>query len=101
MDKLTDYQWPGNVRELENIIERAVITSSGNKLILGDWFSKNSASYDNTQILKLEDNERQHIINALSITGWRVSGEKGAAKLLGINAKTLYSKMSKLNIKRP
>ena len=100
MDTLQAYHWPGNVRELENIIERAVIISRENQLELGDWLPKVVASPNKTTISPLEENEREHIIKALEITGWRVSGEKGAAKILRINPKTLQSRMRKLSIHR-
>lgn len=47
-----------------------------------------------------EDNQRSHIISVLKLTDWKVSGSNGAAKMLDLNAKTLYSKMRKLDIKR-
>ncbi len=100
MRRIYSYHWPGNVRELENIIERALVISRGNKLELGDWFSKSSGSPNPAGVVTLEERERQHIMDVLELTGWRVSGEKGAAKLLGINPKTLESRMRKLNVKR-
>ncbi len=100
LDRLTDYDWPGNVRELENIIERAVIITPGEQLVIGDWLPKSSTPPDSTAGT-LEEVERDHIIRVLKRTNWRVSGEKGAAKILGINAKTLDSRMRKLNIRRP
>jgi formate hydrogenlyase transcriptional activator len=48
----------------------------------------------------LEEVEKRHIIEALNNTGWRVSGKYGAAEILGINPKTLESKMQKLGIQR-
>jgi transcriptional regulator with GAF, ATPase, and Fis domain len=48
----------------------------------------------------LEETERHHILAALEQTNWRVSGEKGAAKILGINPKTLESRMKKLGIRK-
>jgi len=101
MSTLQEYDWPGNVRELENIIERAVIVSHGKQLKLEDWLSKRDAGKTGrSDISTLEENERQHIIQALTLTNWRVSGEKGAAKILGINDKTLYSRMQKLGINK-
>jgi transcriptional regulator with PAS, ATPase and Fis domain len=100
LDILEQYHWPGNVRELENIIERAVIISQGKKLLLGDWLSQTGTSSDTPHIYPLEEMERRYILEVLEITNWRVSGEKGAAKILGINSKTLDSKMKKLNIER-
>jgi transcriptional regulator with GAF, ATPase, and Fis domain len=98
MDALISYNWPGNVRELENIIERAVITSRAKTLQLGDWLPHNGSASKLPGFMTLDENERQHVIKALNLTNWRVSGEKGAAKILGINPKTLESRMKKLNI---
>lgn len=101
IDRLFDYNWPGNIRELENIIERSIIISSNKKLVLGDWFQKDDGLNNNhSEIQTLETLERQHIIKALEKTGWRVSGEKGAAKILGLKSTTLDARMRKLNIKR-
>jgi formate hydrogenlyase transcriptional activator len=105
IDALVAYDWPGNIRELENIIERAMILSRGGVLEYGDWIpvqampapgNGNAASSS----AKLEDIERDHIIETLKKTGWKVSGDKGAAKILGLNATTLEAKMKKLGIKR-
>jgi len=97
MKALETYHWPGNVRELENIIERTVITSRDKKFKIGDWLPTNN-SHGIPGFSSLEENERQHIVAALQMTNWRVSGEKGAAKVLGINPKTLESRMKKLDI---
>lgn len=100
MDTLQAYPWPGNVRELENMIERAVIVSRGTKLELGDWFSKEVVLPDKGGLVTLEENERRHIQEALDQNNWRVSGEKGAAKILDINPHTLLSRMKKLGIEK-
>jgi PAS domain S-box-containing protein len=100
IDKLVLYHWPGNVRELENIIERAVIISPGNELRLGDWLAKSDELNESGQVQTLEQIEKEHIVEILKMTGWRVSGEKGAAKLLGIKPPTLVSRMKKLGIER-
>ena len=99
MDRLQAYQWPGNVRELENIIERAVIVSQGKQLELGDWVPK-TGEVQGKQLETLEDIEREHITDVLQSTYWRVSGKKGAAKILGLKPTTLESRIKKLNIKR-
>jgi len=101
MDALINYSWPGNVRELENIIERAVIITRGNNLDLGDSFPKNIGVLQKEKITTLEENERSYILKALEFTNWKISGERGAAKLLGIKRTTLESRMKKLNIQRP
>ena len=99
---LERYPWPGNVRELENIIERAVIVSQSAQLELGDWFSKEAdATLRHLKTMSLEDVEREHILKVLEMTNWRISGENGAAKILGLKRTTLQSRMEKLGIQRP
>jgi formate hydrogenlyase transcriptional activator len=100
MHALQNYHWPGNIRELENIIERGVVTSKGNRLEIGKWFQPETPEMNPTGVPTLEENERQLILKALKETGWRISGEKGAAKILDINPHTLISRMKKLGIKR-
>jgi transcriptional regulator with GAF, ATPase, and Fis domain len=100
MDVLLAYGWPGNVRELENVIERSVILSPGTRLELGDWLPKQGLSSSAKPIPTLEELEREHIIGVLEKTGWRVSGEKGAAKLLNIKSTTLDARIKKLGIKK-
>ena len=101
MADLMNYPWAGNVRELENVIERAMIISTGKNLDLGNSLTMHSEISKKRKIATLEDNERLHILKALEFTTWRVSGEKGAAKLLGLNRTTLEARMKKLNIERP
>lgn len=100
MNALTTYDWPGNIRELENIVERALILSQGSTLEFGDWLPVQKKSNGNVNQQKLNDVERDHIIEVLNKTGWKVSGEKGAAKILGLNATTLEARMKKLGIRR-
>jgi PAS domain S-box-containing protein len=100
MDRLMEYNWPGNVRELENIIERAVVICDGSRITMGSWIPENHTNAANT-LLTLEENERKHILRALKATNWKVSGEKGAARLLGMKRTTLQARMKKLGIERP
>ena len=101
MDALMAYNWPGNIRELENIIERAMILSTDGTLQYGEWIPTEKIEVNGSPAAsKLEDIERNHIIETLNKTGWKVSGEKGAAKILGLNATTLEARMKKLGIKR-
>lgn len=100
MTALMDYDWPGNIRELENIIERAMILSPGNSLDYGEWIPVEKMPLTKSQPAKLGDLEKEHIIETLRKTGWKVSGEKGAAKILGLNPTTLEARMKKLGIKR-
>lgn len=94
---LQTYTWPGNVRELKNITERAMIITNGPVLHLDVPKIVQSGA---NQFSTLEEAEKRHIIEALNTTGWRVSGKEGAAELLGINPKTLESRMQRLGIKR-
>lgn len=101
MEMLKTYPWPGNIRELEHVIERAVILSQGTELGLVDWMPTNAASAGANPLATLEEVERSHILSVLTQTAWRVSGEKGAAKILGLNPTTLEARMKKLGIGRP
>jgi PAS domain S-box-containing protein len=100
MDALSAYSWPGNVRELENVIERAVIVSRGTQLELSGW-TPPLDDQTGSGVATLEDVERHHIRDVLQQCGWRVSGEHGAAKLLGLKPTTLEARMKKLEIHRP
>ena len=97
---LQRYPWPGNIRELEHVIERAVILSEGPELEPIDWLSPSHSKTGEGKTLTLEAMERQHIVDVLEQTNWRVSGEKGAAKILGLNPTTLEARMKKLDITR-
>ena len=102
LSTLQRYQWPGNIRELEHVIERAVILSEGPQLEPIDWLTPASGKVSgNGKALTLQDMERQHITDVLEQTSWRVSGDKGAAKILGLNPTTLEARMKKLGISRP
>ncbi len=100
MRTLQDYQWPGNIRELENVLERAVINSSGPKLRLVDDLKKSHKDLTTTQ-KTLEDVERDHIVRVLEQTNWKVSGQNGAAEILGLNRSTLRARIRKLGIRQP
>jgi transcriptional regulator of acetoin/glycerol metabolism len=104
LDRLTAYSWPGNVRELQNVIERAVIVSSNGRFEVGDFAAMSAAptaAGAKPQPRSLEDVERQHIVSVLEQTGWRISGERGAAKILGLKRTTLEARIKKLEISRP
>ena len=107
-DALESYDWPGNVRELENVIERALITSTGRWLELDLPRAGRSASAQQQQsspsILtetELQQQMRDNLIAALRHCRWKIGGRGGAAQLLGIKPTTLASRMRKLEIERP
>jgi len=108
--RLKSYGWPGNVRELQNVVERALIVSRGADIKLadalpaGDVSEPLTKSEDTTRVYtshELQALERDNIIHALEATDWRVSGQEGAAHMLGMNPSTLSSRMRVLKIKRP
>lgn len=102
LKQLEEYRWPGNIRELENVIERAVITSTGEKLQLGYGLSGlTTADPQEQKLLSMEEAEKRHILKILEQTGWQISGEKGAAKILKMKPTTLDSRMKKLGISKP
>jgi transcriptional regulator with GAF, ATPase, and Fis domain len=57
-------------------------------------------SSNKSSFVKLDEVEKEHILEILKKVNWKVSGDKGAAKLLGLNATTLEARMKKLGIKR-
>ena len=114
--RLTAYSWPGNVRELQNVIERAVITSSDGRLNLDKALPDGGVTISSApvpvgptsgklsktilQAHELQQLERSNILRALESTGWRVAGRSGAAELLGINPSTLNSRIRAFNIQK-
>jgi DNA-binding NtrC family response regulator len=97
MDALCRYHWPGNVRELQHIIERAILLSNG-KPIKDFGLQGTSATHTPHQVKTIEENERDHIMAILTMCHGKVSGEDGAAKILGIKVSTLNSRIKKLGI---
>jgi formate hydrogenlyase transcriptional activator len=112
MDALGRYHWPGNIRELQNVIERAVIISTGPSLRMdvSDLKSPNSGfpvekpaspKPTNGALSEvLEETERQQILKALKQSNWVVAGPHGAAAHLGMKRSTLQLRMHKLGISR-
>jgi transcriptional regulator with GAF, ATPase, and Fis domain len=123
MQRLQEYPWPGNVRELENVLERAVILSTGPTLDIAPDLLPTvaaplvaepspSAAAEETPapaagrptpgqpLRSLETVERDHILAVLRHTRWVIMGPRGAAKVLGLNPSTLRSRIKKLGITR-
>jgi len=124
MQRLQEYPWPGNVRELENVLERAVILATGPTLDIAPDLLPNpvpapvceppsaAAAPQDAALAaaprtpgqtppSLEAVERDHILVVLRQTNWIITGPRGAARLLGLHANTLRSRMKKLGIARP
>ena len=102
MEALQRHAWPGNVRELENVVERAMIASSGEVLQLDD-----AARFNRTMTLpaatseNLDDVQRLHIESVLARCAWRINGGGNAAERLGVHPNTLRFRMKKLGIEGP
>lgn len=104
------HDWPGNIRELQNLIERAVITSTGGSLRLempqpttskaaerGEGQCEEPSILTEAQLKKLE---RENIIKALQATDGKVSGSDGTAALLGMKPSTLSSRIKSMQVRR-
>ena len=111
--RLNSYDWPGNVRELENVIERAVIVSQDGRpnldraLPVVEKLSADEFALGNDEpplrvltVGELEELEKRNILAALKSCNWKIAGDNGAAKLLGMKPSTLNSRISSLGIKR-
>ncbi len=115
--RLQAYTWPGNVRELANVMERAVITARDGQVNLDRALPESPAEPDHDipaplptsvngpdgirTIQEMREAERANLLRALEVSGWRVTGETGAARLLSMKPSTLSSRMKALKIFRP
>jgi len=102
MNALSRYAWPGNIRELQNLMERAVLLSTGSwlRVPLGEIFtgSDETAAIRGNALLQAE---REQIVRALRESNWVVGGDRGAAARLGLKRTALTYRMQKLGISRP
>ncbi|MEM9369240.1 MAG: sigma 54-interacting transcriptional regulator [Planctomycetota bacterium] len=109
VESLKRYDWPGNIRELQNLIERGTIMAKGNQIQIplpaADANPVITSTNQNEEVpgevmteTQLRQLERKNLLNALAMTGGKVSGPGGAAELLGIKASTLTSRLKKMDI---
>ena len=111
VERLKAYHWPGNIRELENLIERELIHKRGkekNGQLTFEHFDVTSETSETDDIgmrhegyhstLAFDEIMSRHIRQTLQISKGKISGDGGAAQLLGINPSTLRSRMRKLGI---
>src|SRR6266850_1176247 len=102
LQALQAWPWPGNIRELENIIERAVILTSGPTLQVAEQDVRSKERPPAVaKPATLREMERESIVRALRESGGLVGGPSGAAARLGLKRTTLQSMMQKLGIRRP
>lgn len=99
-EKLLAYSWPGNVRELRNVIERAVALTRYEQIAIEDLPEKirNYRSdqvvvggHDPAELLPMEEVERRYIQHVLNTVG---GNKTTASRILGLDRKTLYRKLS-------
>lgn len=100
IEVLTHHHWQGNVRELENVIERALISSDTDMLGRHNFRFLVSNGNDDENIsmggnMELKDLEKVHIRKVLEENGWN---KLQAAKILGIDRKTLYKKIKEYEL---
>lgn len=101
MSALQSYHWPGNIRELEKVLERAAINSSGPKLHLSEELKKPVKDAVSIGLKTMEAFERNHILQVLEKTDWKISGKDSASEILGLERSTLRARMTMLKIKKP
>jgi transcriptional regulator with GAF, ATPase, and Fis domain len=102
MDALRRYDWPGNVRELENVVERALILSTGTTLQLEGAFAASAGTAPPPAPSRdLDTVQRAHIETVLAECGWKINGPGNAAERLALHPNTLRFRMKKLGIHRP
>ena len=100
LQRLVEYPWPGNVRELENLIERAMIVSTGKELSLDPRWLLSAIPETKPNSSHLHDVEKHTIVAALERCRGKIYGPGGAAALLGLKPTTLYGKLRKHGISK-
>jgi transcriptional regulator with PAS, ATPase and Fis domain len=104
LEALQAHHWPGNVRELQNVIDRAILLETTDKIGLSSiiidtnyWSVPSAGKTTKLENFSLEKAERELIARALQQTGWQ---KTQAASLLGISRATLYAKLEQYNLEK-
>ena len=95
INAMLKYDWPGNLRQMKNIIRRATLIAQGNTISLNDLGSEFNNSTTQSMQLRNEESERELIIKALETSN---NNKAQAARMLGIDRKTLYNKIKLHNL---
>ena len=102
MAALQQHSWPGNVRELENVIERAMIRSTGDTLQLDETFgARRPRAMRRRRPTRSTPFSARTSKTILAECGWRINGRRNAAERLGLHPNTLRFRMKKLGIVCP
>jgi PAS domain S-box-containing protein len=117
VEAMRRYDWPGNIRELKNVIERAVILSPSDGLRLDLSLPKSAAVKRAAEALppvtvatsernfvtddEMKLQQRDNMRRALEYAAWRISGEHGAAELLGLRPSTLTDRIHAYGLEKP
>jgi transcriptional regulator with GAF, ATPase, and Fis domain len=96
MAMLQQHAWPGNARELRNVVERAMIVSAGRRLRIPLPTADDGRQNDTLMAV-----EKRHITSVLAACGGRIHGKHGAAARLGLTARALEARMTRLRVPRP
>jgi len=94
LQRLNEFKFPGNIRELENMIERAIVIGNGKRIYLRDLPIE--ASFIDSSVESLDENEKYHIALILNKYNWNISR---SAKALKVDRVTLYNKIKKFDLK--
>jgi transcriptional regulator with GAF, ATPase, and Fis domain len=101
MQMIVEYDWPGNIRELENVIERAMILTTGRALSLHEPLTNCASPRRIEPATGREKIDRAQILAALQASRWKIKGTGNAAERLGLKPSTLRYRMKTLGIQRP
>ncbi|HXB08583.1 MAG TPA: sigma 54-interacting transcriptional regulator [Puia sp.] len=106
LQEMMNYDWPGNIRELEHLLERSVLLTTGDTIrqvhlpVPRKPAAGAVVEEMPLKMLTIEENEREHILAVIRHCRGRISGQRGAAEILGVPATTLNSRMKRLGIKK-
>jgi transcriptional regulator with GAF, ATPase, and Fis domain len=100
MKRLVAYDWPGNVRELQNVVERALLLSPGDELVVADLggLAPDVGAVTAGMLGTLDEAIAAHIRRVLDHTEGQIAGAGGAAEVLDVKPSTLRHRMRKLGL---